>query len=91
MGAGRDPVEHVRLGTVDVDDHGDDSAGFLFQFAHGEGEPPAHASRWFVVRVGDVLMLVSGEDYELDDRAGEALLAEVLDRAVEKVEATLSS
>ena len=46
-----DPVEHVSLETIDVADLGEESAGFLFHFAHGEDEAPAHDSRWFLVRV----------------------------------------
>ena len=86
-----DPVEHVSVEPIDVADHGDDGAGFLFHFAHGEDEEPAHDSRWFLVRVGDALVLVTGEDYELEDSQGEELLTDVLARAVEKVEASLQS
>ena len=33
-----DPVEHVSVEPIDGADHGDDRAGFLFHFAHGEDE-----------------------------------------------------
>jgi hypothetical protein len=84
-----DPVEYVSLETIDVADHGDDRAGFLFHFAHSEDEGPAHDSRWFLVRVGSALVLVTGEDYELKETEDEELLVEVLVRAVEKAEAAL--
>jgi hypothetical protein len=86
-----DSVEHVSLETIDVAGVGGDSAGFLFHFAHGADEDPAHDSRWFLVPVGDALVLVTGEDYELESSEDEELLADVLARAVDKAEATLQS
>jgi hypothetical protein len=86
-----DPVEYVTLETMAVADHGDDRAGFLFHFAHGQDEGPAHDSRWSLVRVGDALVIVTGEDYELENSDDEELLADVLGRAVEKAQATLQS
>ncbi len=84
-----DPVEHVSVETIEVADLGDDRAGFLLHFAHSEDEGPAHDNRWLLVRVGNVLVLVTGDDYELDDPQDEELLAEVLTRAVEKAEDAL--
>lgn len=84
-----DPVEYVSVETIAVADHGEDRAGFLFHFAHGEGEVPAHDSRWFLVRVGSALVLVTGEDYEPEDSQDEELLTDVLARAVQKAEAAL--
>jgi hypothetical protein len=86
-----DPVEHVSLETIDLADHGEEAAVFVFHFAHGKDEDVAHASRWFLVRVGGALLLVTGDDYELESSQDEELLADVLARAVEKAEATLHS
>jgi hypothetical protein len=86
-----DPVEHVTVEAIDVAEHGDDRAGFLLSFAHGDDEEPAHLSRWYLVRVGGVLVLVTGEDYDLDCSEDEAHLADVVAKAVDKAEATLQS
>lgn len=56
------PVEHVSLDAMDMTDLGDDSAGFLFRFAHSVEDDPAHANRWFLDRVGDAAAVLRLRD-----------------------------
>jgi hypothetical protein len=84
------PIDHATLGPIDVADHGDDRAGYRFLYTHPDDPSlPSHAADWYVVRLGDVLLVVSGSHGDLEHLEDEAFITDVLARAVQKAEQTL--
>jgi hypothetical protein len=82
-----DPVEQVTLETLEVPDLGDESRGFVTTYAHsGESE---HDNTAILVRLGEVLVLVSYDNYGLDEAVDQAFFDGLVETAVAKVEATL--
>jgi hypothetical protein len=82
-----DPIEHVTLETLDVPSLGDETRGFRTIYAHDEG--PEHDNTAILVGLGEVLVLVSYDNYGLDEAVDQLFFDGLVETAVGKVEATL--
>ncbi len=82
-----DPVEQVTVATLEDPDLGDESRGFRTTYAHSD--EPEHDNTAVLVRLGEVLVLVSYDNYGLDEAVDQAFLDGLVDTAVAKVNATL--
>ena len=82
-----DPVEQVTVETLEVPDFGDESRGFLHDLR--PQREPQHDNTAVLVRLGEVLVLVSYDNYRLDEAVDQAFFDGLVETAVAKVEATL--
>jgi hypothetical protein len=84
-----DPVEHVSVEPLDIAEAGDGASAVRLLYAHGEGEAPAHDEGVALIRLGNVLVVVSESGPDVASPYDQALLEESVAKAVSKAQATL--
>ncbi len=88
---GDDPVEHVSVEELTIDELGDDATAVLLLYAHGDDEPPAHDEGVALVRLGHALVVVSESGPDVVTPYDQTLLEDSAAIAVSKAQDSLGT